>query len=212
VQSALAAGLCLGLPAGLIFWLITMQRWIPSVPIDRLENFVSSYFVPPLILEMVGAFGWGLLLGKISGYRRWWWLSIATMAGVRLGGFALYRGWLPEWVLGHTSSTNLSMHVRFGLILGINALLVTINTGLLLGLTLGNWKASLMLAANTGLVSVLAAMFMLILFSELGIRVGSGNAAMPKVTAAATMAAALAGGAVLGVTFSRYAGAGSLKH
>ena len=43
VQSAFAAGLCLGLPAGLFFWLIIMQRWAPSAPIDRLLNFLREY-------------------------------------------------------------------------------------------------------------------------------------------------------------------------
>jgi RsiW-degrading membrane proteinase PrsW (M82 family) len=36
VQSALAGALCLGLPAGLLFWLIVVQGWAPSTPIDGL--------------------------------------------------------------------------------------------------------------------------------------------------------------------------------
>lgn len=211
VQSALAAALCLGLPAGLLFWLIIVQRWAPSTPIDGLLNFFRDNAVPPTILEMLGAFGWGLLLSKISGHRQWWWLSAATMAGVRMGDFALYNGLLDQWVQGH-APPDLSLHVRFGLILGITVLCVTVSTGLLLGLALMNWKASLMLAASTGLASVLAALVTLIILDGLGIRVGSGNAAMPKVTAAGTMAAALAGGAMLGVVFSRYVRAGSSKH
>ena len=203
VQSALAAGLCLGLPAGLFFWVIIVQRWTQSAPIDGLLHFLQDYTVPPVILEMLGAFGWGLLLSKISGYRQWWWLSTATMAGVRVGDFALYHGWLEQWVQGH-APPDISLHVRFGLILGITVLCVTVSTSLLLGLALMNWKASLMLAANTGLVSVLAALLTLIILDRLGIRVGSGNAAMPKVAAVSTMAAALAGGAILGVGFCRY--------
>jgi hypothetical protein len=74
-----------------------------------------------------------------------------------------------------------------------------VSIGLLLGFVLVNWKASLILAGSTGLVSVIAALITLFILGELGIRVGNGNAAMPKVTAAATMAAALAGGAILGV-------------
>jgi hypothetical protein len=211
LQSALAAGLCLGLPAGLFFWVIIVQRWTPSAPIDGLLHFLQDYTVPPVILEMLGAFGWGLLLSKISGYRQWWWLSIATMAGVRVGDFALYHGWLEQWVQGH-APPDLSLHMRFGLILGITVLCVTVSTSLLLGLALMNWKASLMLAANTGLVSVLAALVTLIILDRLGIRIGSGNAAMPKATAVSTMAAALAGGAILGVGFSRYVREVSPKH
>jgi hypothetical protein len=203
VQSALAAGLCLGLPAGLFFWVIIVQRWTPFAPMDGLLHFLQDYTVPPVILEMLGAFGWGLLLSKISGYRQWWWLSTATMAGVRVGDFALYHGWLEQWVQGH-APPDISLHVRFGLILGITVLCVTVSTSLLLGLTLMNWKACLMLAANTGIVSVLAALLTLIILDRLGIRVGSGNAAMPKAAAMSTMAAALAGGAILGVGFTRY--------
>ena len=77
--------------------------------------------------------------------------------------------------------------------------------GFLLGLVLVHWKASLILAANTPSVSVLAVLVTVFLLGELGIRMRSGNAAMPKVTAAATMAAALAGGGTLGVIVSHYA-------
>ena len=203
VQSALATALCLGLSTGLFFWLITVQRFAPSPQIDRLVTFFSNYLVPPDKLEVVGAFGWGLLLSKISGYRKWWWLSGATILSVRVGTFALYHGLLSEWFLAHIPA-DLSMHIRFGIILASTILCVTISTGLLLGLVLVNWKASLMLAASTGLASVLASLITVFILGEIGIRVGSGNAAMPKVTAVATMAAALAGGAVLGVTFSRY--------
>jgi hypothetical protein len=203
VQSAFAAGLCLGLPAGLFFWLIIVQRWMLSHLINTLVKFFQDYAVPPVILEMLGAFGWGLCLSKISGYRQWWRLSIATMAGVRVGDFALYHGWLDQWVQGH-APPDLSLHVRFGLILGISVLCVTVSIGLFLGLALMNWKASLILAASTGLISVLAALLSLIILDRLGIRVGSGNAAMPKAAAVSTMAAALAGGAILGVRFSRY--------
>jgi hypothetical protein len=203
MQSALATALCLGLSTGLFFWLITLQRLAPSAQIDRLVTFFSNYLVPPDKLEMVGAFGWGLLLSKISGYRKWWWLSGATILGVRMGTFALYHGLLSEWFLEHIAP-DASMHVRFGIILTMAILCVTVSTGLLLGFVLVNWKASLILAASTGFTSVLAALVTHFILGEMGIRVGSGNAAMPKVTAAATMAAALAGGAVLGVIFRRY--------
>ena len=203
VQSALAAALCLGLPAGLLFWLIIMQRWAPSTPLDGFLNFFRDNPLPLPILEMLGAFGWGYLLSKISGYRQWGWLSAAAMAGVRMGDYPLANGFLDQWIQGHFPA-DLSVHVRFGLVLCINVLCVTVSIGLLLGLVLMNWKASLMLAATTGLVSVLAALVTLIILDRLGIRVGSGNYAMPKAAAASTIAAAFTGGAVLGVVFRRY--------
>jgi hypothetical protein len=203
LQSALATALCLGLSTGSFFWLITMQRAAPSAQIDRLVNLFSRYLVPPDILEMIGAFGWGLLLSKISGYRRWWRVAGATFLGNRVGTFILYSVLLTER-LQEQIPAGVSSHARFGIILALAVLSVTVSTGLLLGFVLVNWKASLVLAASTALASVLAVLITVFILGELGIRVGSGNAAMPRVTAAATMAAALSGGAVLGIMFRRY--------
>jgi len=211
IQSALAAGLCLGLPAGIFFWLIIVQRWSPSTPIDHLVNFFQDYAVPPVILEMLGAFCWGLLLSKISGYSPWGWLSAAAIVSVRVGELALYDGWLEQWVQGH-APVDLSLHIRFGLILCITVLCMTGSMGLLLGLALRNWKASLVLAVSTSLLSVLAALVTIVILDRLGIRVGTGNAAMPKVAAMSTMTAALAGGATLGVLFSRSVRVASSTH
>src|SRR5688572_18205144 len=203
LQSALATALCLGISTGLFFWLITMQRAAPSAPIDRLVNLFSRYLVPPDILEMIGAFGWGLLLSKISGYRKWWRVSGATFLGNRVGTFILYSVLLTERFQEQIPA-GVSIHARFGIILALAVLSVTVSTGLLLGFVLVNWKAGLVFAASTALASVLAVLVTVFILGELGIRVGSGNAAMPRVTAAATMAAALSGGAVLGIMFRRY--------
>ena len=203
LQSAVASALCLGLSTGLFFWLITMQRAAPSAQIDRLVNLFSRYLVPPDILEMIGAFVWGLLLSKISGYRKWWRVAGATFLGNRVGVFILYSVLLTER-LQEQIPAGVSSHARFGIILALAVLSVTVSTGLLLGFVLVNWKASLVLAASTALASVLAVLITVFILGELGIRVGSGNAAMPRVTATATMAAALSGGAVLGIMFSRY--------
>ena len=95
---------------------IAVQRFAPSPQINRLVAFFSNYLVPPDKLEIVDAFGWGLLLSKISGYRKWWWLSGATILSVRVGTFALYHGLRSEWFLAHIPA-DVSMHVRFGIIL-----------------------------------------------------------------------------------------------
>lgn len=211
LQSTLAAGLCLGLPAGLYFWVLVIQRGTPSIPGEHLLSFLQAYFVPPETLEMLGAVGWGLCLSKISGYRPWWRLSAATMAGVWVGNFALYHGLLEPW-LQEQAFASLAIHMRFGIIVGVTVVCVTVSTGLLHGLALMNWQAALMLAGSTALASVSAALLTLLILDGFGIRVGTGNIAMPKATAAATMAAALAGGAMLGVVFSRYVRAGSSKY
>jgi hypothetical protein len=77
-------------------------------------------------------------------------------------------------------------------------------TGLALGLVLRNGKVSLILAAASGLVSVIAVLVVDMILDLLGIRVGYGNLAMPKLTAIGTMAAAIAGGTVLGVLFTHF--------
>ena len=46
VWSALAAALCLGLPAGLLFWLIIVQKWLPLHPIDDLVHIFQDYPAP----------------------------------------------------------------------------------------------------------------------------------------------------------------------
>jgi hypothetical protein len=207
VQSAVATALCLGLSTGSFFWLITMQRAVPSAQMDRLVNLFARYLVPPDLLEMIGAFVWGLLLSKISGYRKWWRVAGATFFGNRVGVFILYSILLTER-LQEQIPAGVSSHARFGIILALAVLSVTVSTGLLLGFVLVNWKASLVLGASTALASVLAVLITVFILGELGIRVGSGNAAMPRVTATATMAAALSGGAVLGILFRRYVSKG----
>ena len=131
------------------------------------------------------------------------------MAGVWVGDFALYNGYLEQWLQRYVPPGRASL--SFGLILSITILGVTISTGLLLGLALLNWKASLKLAASTTIASVVAALVTFIILDRLGIRVGSGNASMPKVAAASTMVAALAGGVVLGVVFTHYVRAKASK-
>ena len=83
-------------------------------------------------------------------------------------------------------------------------MLETASTGLALGLVLRNWKAGLVLSMTTMLVSVCAALITVVILDRAGLRVGSGNAAMPKAAAAGTMSAAIAGGAILGVLFRQY--------
>jgi hypothetical protein len=78
------------------------------------------------------------------------------------------------------------------------------STGLGISLILRSWKASLLLTLGSGLASVIAVILADMILDRLGIRVGRGNLAMPKLTAVATMAAAIAGGTVLGVLFTRY--------
>jgi hypothetical protein len=190
--------------------LLIWQKLASSPSLNRVIKFFQDNVAPPVLLEVFGAFVWGYLLGKISGYRRWWLLSAVGITGVRVGDYALYNGFLERWVQGHTPP-GFPGYLSFGLILGISVLCVTVSIALLLGLVLMNWKASMVLAVSTGTTSVIGALAVWIILDRLGIRIGSGNLAMPKAAAGATMAAALAGGAILSTLFSRYVRARSFQ-
>ena len=197
-QSALAASLCLGLPAGLLFWLLILQHLKPSGPVKILVTVLQDNGILEIIGVLIGAFAWGIILSRISGYRIWWWLVAASMLGVYLGRrlFWIIYGW------HNIDFSGLPVHVVLAIHLSGLVLSVTFCTGLAHGLILRNWKAALTLASTTCLVSVSAGLVTFFILDQLGIRVGMGNAAMPKVTAICTMVSAIAGGMVLGVGFS----------
>lgn len=201
-QSALAASLCLGLPAGLLFWLILLQRLKPTHLIERLVTFLQNNGILEIVGMLVGAFGWGILLSKISEYRPWWRLVVASMLGIYLGRRLF---WIIYYWFNYDFS-NMPIHVGFAIHLSGLVLSIAFCTGLAHGLILPNWKAALALALSTSLVSVLATIVTFIILDGLGIRVGTGNAAMPKVTAICTMIAGVSGGATLGIMFSRFVG------
>jgi len=199
-QSALAASLCLGLPAGLLFWLLVLQRLKPFGPVERLVTILQDNGIPEIIGVLIGAFGWGIILSRISRYRPWWWLVTASMLGVYLGRrlFWIIYAWINFDFSGLPVHMVLAIHLS-GLVLS-----VTFCTGLTHGLILRNWKAAMTLASITCLVSVLASFAAFFILDRMGIRVGMGNAAMPKVTAVCTMVAAMSGGMVLGMGFSYF--------
>jgi len=223
-QSALAAGLCLGLPIALMFWMVILAKvapspsmnnvlsllqntWYPfaneqqpSSPVHDFLMLLQIYVIPPSIVLALGILAWAWLFSRISGYRQWWWILAAGMAGVFIGKAPI--DWLdlrlqrPFW--------GWPIHMRFALFLSASVLCVAIATGLALGLVLRSGKASLLLAAASGVASVIAVIAANLILDGVGLRVGYGNLAMPKLTAVGTMAAAIAGGTVLGVLFTWY--------
>jgi hypothetical protein len=79
---------------------------------------------------------------------------------------------------------------------------VTLFVGLAYGLILRSARAALTLGLTTSLVSVLVLLLTIFVFDGLGIRVGMGNLAMPRVTAVGLMLSAITGGMALGVGFT----------
>ena len=225
-QSAVAAGLCLGLPIALMFWMVILANvapspsmnnvlsllqntWYPfadehqpSSPVHDFLMLLQIYVIPPNIALSLGILAWAWLFSRISGYRQWWWILAAGLAGVFIGQAPIDR--LDGWIQQSPPLYGWPVHVRFAVFLSLSVLCVAMATGLALGLVLRNGKASLILAAASGLVSVIAILVADIILDMLGIRVGHGNLAMPKLTAVGTMAAAIAGGTVLGILFTYY--------
>ena len=197
-QSALAATICLGLPAGLMFWMIILQRLKPLPALEKFLIVLQNNGILEIIGVLIGAFGWGIILSRISGYRTWWYLVAASMLGVYLGRrlFWIIYAWI------NFDFSDVLIHVSLAIQLSGLVLSVTFCTGLTHGLILRNWKAVLVLALTTSFVSVFASILTFIILDQLGIRVGMGNAAMPKVTAICTMISAIMGGMVLGIGFS----------
>src|SRR5512133_369791 len=225
-QSALAAGLCLGLPIVLMFWFVILAKaapsptmndilsllqntWYPfaneqqpSSPIHDFLMRLQTYITPDSIVLSLGILGWAWLFSRISGYRPWWWILAAGMAGVFIGKVPIDR--LDGWIQQDPPLYGWPVDVRFAVFLSLCVLCVAMSTGLAISLLLRNWKASLILPIGSGLASVIAVILADIILDMLEIRVGHGNLAMPKLTAVGTMAAALAGGTVLGVIFTRF--------
>jgi len=196
-QSALAAGLFLGLPAGLLFWLILLRDVSPSASVELYVTVLQANALNKIITLLACSLMWSFALGRMSGYRAWWWIATATVVGIIAGWFSPLSnldGWFGDVLPMH----NLYAVSMAGLVFS-----VTVCAGLAYGLILRSGKAALTMALTTGIISVLALLLTIVLFDLFGIRVGGTvHLAMSKVTAVSLMISAIAGGMVLGVGFS----------
>ena len=199
-QCGLSAGLCLGFPAGIIFWLILINNSISSVFITGLMNLFVDNIEPSWLMLLFGTVTWGIVFARIVDYHRWYLLALAITAGVFIGQLPMLNGKLDVMLQRFA----FPVHIRFGFVLGIAVFSVMVCTGLALGLVLRNWRASFALAGNSGFVSALGTIAVFLLMDHAGIRVGSGNYAMLKVAAVGIITAAMLGGATLGIVFERY--------
>jgi hypothetical protein len=199
-QSGVSAGLCLGFPAGIIFWLILINNATSSDITTKLMTLFVDHVEPSEIFMLLGTVSWGILLGRIVNYRHPFSLALAITAGVFIGQLPMQNGKLDMLL----QRFEFPVHIHFGLVLCGTVMSVMICTGLLLGLVLRKWKASLLLAGSSGLTAVLATLIVFTFMDRYGVRVGSGNFAMPRVTAVGIMTAAIFGGATLGVVFGKY--------
>jgi hypothetical protein len=200
-QSALAAALCLGLPAGLLLWLILFQRINHSPLADPLINFLRANGLYSIYIVVISSMIWSYLLGRISGYHSWWRLAVASALGILAAWFsplANIDGILYKYQPG------LPIHLNYAASMVGLIGSVTLFVGLAYGLILRSIKAALTIGLTTSFISVLVLLLTILVFDRLGIRVGTGNLAMVRVTTVDLITSALAGGMALGVGFTRF--------
>jgi hypothetical protein len=206
LQSALAAASFLGFPAGLLLWLILFREATQTAAVDPLVNLLQANGSNKILVLMVCSFGWSYLLGRISGYRAWWKIGLATALGIIAGWFSPLSnldGWFGDGMPIH----RLYALTLSGLVAG-----VTLCVGFAYGLLLRNIRAALTMALTTSLISVPALLLTIFIFDQFGIRVGGEVPfAMSKVTTVSLLLSAIASGAVLGVGFTWFANRDATK-
>lgn len=199
LKSALAAGLCLGIPAGLVFWLNLIPDAYPALLLQQAVESIRSNGFNNIIVLTLCSVGWSYFLGRISGYLPWWKIGLATVIGILAGWFSPLSnldGWLVD---------DFPLHPMYMVTMGGIVFSVTLLVGLAYGLLLRSLKAALTLALTTSFVSVLALLLTILVFDRFGVRVGGTvPLAMSRVTTVGLLTSALAGGAVLGSGFRRF--------
>ena len=198
LQSALASALCLGLPAGLLLWLILIRENTHAPLIEQSLTLMQSNGLNKIFVLAFCSLLWSFLLSRISGYRPWWKIGLATALGIILGWFSPLSN-MDAWFGEHTP-----IHIVYAVAMCGIVGSATLGVGLAYGLILRNGKAALTLALSTSLVSIITVLLTVILFDQLGIRVGTGNFAMSRVTVISLLMSAITGGMVLGLFFSRF--------
>jgi len=200
-QSALAAALALGLPAGLSLWLILLQQIYKFRIIELLNNLFQAHGLYRIYLVAISSLLWSYWLGRISGYRPWWQLGLMSAVAILAAWFSPLAN--VDGIL-YALRPTLPVHLNYAASMAGLIGAVTGLVGLGYGLLLRNIKASLTMAITTSLVSILTLLLTILVFDQVGIRVGTGNFAMSKVTVAGLLTASMTGGIVLGVEFSRF--------
>lgn len=197
LKSAIAAGLFLGMPAGLLLWLILLRQIHPSAKLQQLIEYLQENGLYSIYILVFCSVMWSYLLARISGYRPWWKAGLGTAMAFLIGWYSPLSNmdaWLPESTPIHLMYATAMCGIVFS---------ATTSVGLAYGIILRNRRAALTMAFTTGIVSVLTLLLSICLFDLFGIRVGGTvPLAMPKVTAVSLLGSALTGGAVLGVGFS----------
>jgi hypothetical protein len=200
-QSALAAALCLGVPAGFSLWLLLFQQINHSVLVASLVKIFQEHGLYRIYILVLSSMLWSYLLGRISGYHRWWLLAAASALGILAAWFSPLSN--IDGIL-YNYRPDLPIHLNYAAAMTGIIGSATLFVGLAYGLVLRNIKAALSMGFGTSLISVLTLLLTIFLFDRFGIRVGTGNFAMSKVTVAGLLTSSVTGGMVLGLIFSHF--------
>src|SRR6266540_5626886 len=165
-QSALAAALCLGLPAGLLLWLILFQQIHHSTVVESLIDILQANGLYSIYIVVISSIIWSYLLGRISGYHPWWWIAVASALGILAAWFSPLAN--VDGILYQYRPT-LPIHLNYAASMVGLVGSVTLFVGLAYGLILRSLKAALTLGLTTSLVSVLVLLLTIFMFDRLGI-------------------------------------------
>jgi voltage-gated potassium channel Kch len=199
LQSALAAVLCLGLPAGLLLWLILAGAAGYFAVVKPLIDILHANGLYSIFIVVMSSIMWSYLLGRISGYRPWWQIALASAAGILAAWFSPLSN-IDGILYEYQPSLPIYLNYAASMVGLIGS--VTLFVGLAYGLVLRSVKAALTLGLATSFVAMLTLLLTIFVFDRLGVRVGTGNLAMPRVTAVDLITSAIMGGMALGVGFS----------
>jgi len=206
--SALATAACL---FGGLLVAFTAAIAVSNMPMhipNQTLNFISLVLLIS-ILFIAGA-AWGFAVAKIfstANKRRMIWAGALTFSpALLLAGLTL--GALERAIVERGQGPDLPVHIVFTILFVPAAFFVAGAGGLALGLAERNLRLGLRLATWGGVAAALGFLLVDVSMDALGWRVGAPGAAeratMLTVMMTGNLAAALAGGGILGYQLSRY--------
>lgn len=201
--SAVVAGICLGGAAAFPFML---GRLLAAIQDESLTGQPHPLLYGVILAAFAGGgAGWGWSLARLIGYYEP--KRVAVAGGVSFGAGVLVSvlGAFPlagalQGLIPAEQPTHVIYLLTFVILLSFTCAL----TGAATGIAFQSTSLAGRLAALGALGAVASFAVVVMGMDAAGLRVGTGNAAMVKVTAAANLAAALVFGAVAGALATRW--------
>jgi MFS family permease len=206
--SALVSALALvgGLLLGVVVGFITFETLPGHMPEASKAGLAA---IPALVGTFAGGAIWGRVMARLAdreeARRMVWAGALGYGLAVILAGIGLSA--LEMAIVERGGGPALPVHVVFTILFVPAASFVAAVGGLALGIALRNWSLAGRLGLFGGLAAGVAFLVVNLLMDSLGWRVGAPGAAerftMLTVMFTGNLAAALAGGAVIGVLLTR---------